>query len=84
MKKQITIVATILILGGCAMQSAISTSDVPTSVITNFQQKYPNTTVSKWKTWKKDNKVYYEAKFTQNGKKIEAVFLPDGAFVKEE
>jgi len=84
MKKQITIFATLILLGGCAVESAISTSELPPAVVTAFQQKYPNTTVSKWEIGKENGKPYYEANFKQNGKKLEAVFLSDGAFVKEE
>lgn len=59
----------------------ISEKAVPSSVISAFQQKYPNVIIEKW--FNKDNKGYC-AMFTFNGKETKALFDNNGNFQNEE
>ena len=59
----------------------VSAKDVPSSVISTFQGKYPNTIAETW--FNKDNQGYC-AVFTFNGKETKALFDNNGNFQKEE
>ncbi|HMJ48774.1 MAG TPA: hypothetical protein VK498_15690 [Ferruginibacter sp.] len=64
--------------------NSVKPSDVPPAVVTSFDTKYPGATNAEWKKEKSDGKDVYEAAFKLNGKEIEAEFLPDGTFYKED
>jgi len=71
-------------LTNCSNELEILTEDVPQSVRTAFQQKYPVAQVTEWEAEKKDGRLYFEAEFTLNNQKKEAYFKPDGTFFQEE
>ena len=61
----------------------IKAADLPKKVVDAFHKKYAGaeiTSASKIET--ADNKIKYEAEFTNHGKKEEALFDADGNFVK--
>ena len=62
----------------------IATSEVPQAATAAFSAKYPTATDIKWVTETKKDHMIYEAKFTLDGKKLEAEFEPSGAFIMEE
>jgi len=72
-----------LVMSSCE-GSTLKQSDVPPEVVTSFNVKYPGATNAEWKKEKSDGKDVFEAAFKVNGEEIEAEFLPDGTFYKEE
>jgi hypothetical protein len=73
-----------LLVGGCASEFKIVSSDVPASVAGSFQSKYPLAQNVEWEVEKEDGHLAYEAEFKLDGKRREAYFKPDGIFLKEE
>jgi hypothetical protein len=73
-----------LIFFACAAEFNILSSDVPSAVQSSFSAKYPGAESVKWEAEKEDGHLVFEAEFKQDGKKKEALFAPDGSFVKEE
>lgn len=86
MKKSIIYLAVIVMttLFSCHNEQKVSASQVPQTVITAFQTKYPNITVDKWVTETEKGKTIYEAKFKNNNEDAEAEFDENGTFIKEE
>ena len=86
MKKTITCVSVFAIAGllSCENEQEISASQVPQSVMSAFQTKYPNITADKWEKESEKGKTVYEAKFKNNGKDVEAEFDENGNFIEEE
>jgi hypothetical protein len=85
MKARFTILLfSLVFLAGCKSEFDIQVTDVPQSVISAFQQKYPSVQATGWEVEKSDGRLIYEAEFTMDGKKKEAEFRSDGTFVKEE
>lgn len=79
--KNITQAFTVLflfVLIGCNTQT---TGQVPESVKTNFQSKYPGETDP---DWKKDKNGNYESKFKIDGKHYRADFSPNGDWIETE
>src|ERR1041384_806003 len=62
----------------------ISPSDVPTAVMTTFNNKFPTATNVQWEVQKEDGGKIYQAEFTQNGKRFKAQFAPDGTFLGKQ
>jgi hypothetical protein len=85
MKSAISLITILsLILCGCCSEFKIVSSDVPASVVSAFQVKYPSATDVEWEAEKTDGHLAFEAEFKVNGKNKEAYFRPDGTFLKEE
>ena len=78
----LSIVAVMTLFTSC--DASIKESDVPAAVKTSFNAKYPGATKTEWKKEKTDGKDVFEAMFNLNGKDVEAEFLPDGTFYKED
>lgn len=57
-------------------------SEVPKTIVEQFKKKYPNVYVYEWEFDKK--KMIYEAEFIMKGHKHEAVFTPQGEWIKTE
>jgi len=73
-----------LAVGCSSNESKTNEENVPTAVVASYQQKYPGAVTKKWKMEKEDGNLVYEVKFKMNDKNMEAEFLPDGTFSKEE
>jgi hypothetical protein len=84
MKTTILYVVFAFTLVSCATEFKIVSSDVPQSVLTAFQQKYPSARNIEWEAEKAEGHLAFEAEFESDGKKKEAYFKPDGNFIKEE
>lgn len=86
MKKILIFVAVItsILLTSCTSEFEIMSSDVPQTVLTAFQTKYPSIQNVEWEAEKADGHLTFEAAFKMDGKKKEACFKPDGTFIKEE
>lgn len=84
MKTLAIISGSIVILSSCASEFKIQASDVPPTVISSFQAKYPTASAVEWEAEKTDGHLAFEAEFKENGKSKEAYFKPDGTFLKEE
>lgn len=82
--KKLIVFSAVLMLASCSNQSNLASSDVPPSVMSAFQAKYPNATNTEWDTDKRNGNLVFEVDFEHEGKKLEATFKPDGTFVKEE
>ena len=83
MKIVITIICSLFLLVGCTKQIKVNSSDVPSVVITSFNQKYPDAQEVKWSA--EDEKgFYFEACFKQGTVEKSAQFKSDGTFVEEE
>ena len=83
MKKMFISAALLFTLFACN-EKKISPADVPQSVVSGFNTKYPGATDVEWKQEKEDGKWIYEAEFKADGKKKEAHFDSTGNFLKEE
>ena len=84
MKKKFLVVTSALAFCGCASEFDIASSDVPQAVMTAFQDKYSGAQEEEWEVEKEDGKLVFEVEFKFGGKRKEASFRPDGAFVEEE
>src|SRR5258706_10098260 len=82
--KNLFAACTILTLTSCCSEFKIVSSDVPQSVITAFQAKYPSAANVEWGAEKTEGHLAFEAEFKVDGKRKEAYFKPDGGFLKEE
>ena len=82
--KIIILSAGLSLVGACASEIEIASSDVPEAVLSSFGNKYPQAKETEWEIEKNDGKLYYEAEFKIEGKRKEAYFRPDGTFSKEE
>jgi hypothetical protein len=65
-------------------EDGVSDAVVPAEVRSAFSAKYSTATDVKWEDAHEDTINTYKAKFTYNGKKMEAEFDTKGNFVKEE
>ena len=83
MKKLFFIPALMLFLFSCEKQIKLNTSDVPSAVITAFNEKYPEAKDVKWKA-EEEGGFYFEASFMSGGKEKEVHYKTDGTFVEEE
>lgn len=84
MKKSLLVAGLVALMGLGACSDGVKESDVPATVKSSFQAKYPGATDAKWKKETSDGKKVYEAEFKLDGKEIEAEFLEDGTFHKED
>jgi hypothetical protein len=84
MKSYFALITMGLLVGGCATEFKIVSSDVPQAVLTAFQQKYPSAQSVEWEAEKTEGRLAFEAEFKIDGKRKEAYFKPDGTFLKEE
>lgn len=85
MKTRMLIFSVALIfMVSCANEISITSSDVPEVVMSSFTSKYPMARETEWEIEKQDGKLYYEAEFKIEGKRMEAYFRPDGTFSKAE
>lgn len=83
MKTLITLLCSLFLLVGCTKQIKVNSSDVPSVVITSFNQKYPDAQEVNWHA--EDEKgFYFEASFKQGTVEKSAQFKSDGTFVEEE
>jgi hypothetical protein len=62
----------------------ISTSNVPSAVMSTFKAKYPTASGVEWETATEDSKPSYKAKWLENRVKRKAEFSVDGTFLKEK
>lgn len=74
----------IALLSSCATEFKISNDDVPSAVLSSFKTKYSSAQGVEWEVEKEGGRLVYEAAFKLDGKRKEAEFKPDGAFIKEE
>jgi hypothetical protein len=86
MKTKTNLLAASLVVGliGCCSEFKILSADVPPEVLSAFQSKYPKATNVEWEAEKTEGHLAFEAEFKVDGKRKEAYFKPDGAFLKEE
>lgn len=85
MKKLFSAAPFLILFTGCATELTLETSDVPQTVLNAYNQKYPAAQFLEWEVEKhKKEPMVFEVAFKLNGKRIEAVFKPDGTFIKEE
>jgi hypothetical protein len=83
MKTFIALVCSLFLLVGCTKQIKVNSSDVPSVVITAFNQKYPDAQEVKW--FAEDEKgFYFQADFKVGATEKSAQFKTDGTFVEEE
>ena len=83
MKKLMLIMITTFFMMSCHKEIKVNTSDVPSVIITAFNEKYPEAKDVKWEA--EDEKgFYFEANFMLNGKQKAVQYKPDGTFVEEE
>ncbi len=66
------------------VEQPIAVADLPAAVTKAFAAKYPKTKVTKAEQMTAGTKVSYELAFAVKGKRKEATFAPDGAFVELE
>jgi len=59
----------------------ISPSQVPAPVMATFNSMFPTATNVQWQVEKEHGSTVYQAEFTQNGKRFQAQFAPDGTFL---
>ena len=81
--KFLTIICT-FVLVSCVSEFKIPAADVPQTVMSAFQAKYPNVQNAEWEAEKAEGHLTFEAGFKMDGKEKEAIFKPDGTFIKEE
>ena len=85
--KKVTIYVFVILLAvftqSCS-EKKLSTSEVPTSVISTFNAKYPNASDIEWEKDQENGKTLYEVECKFNGKEVKAKFNTDGSFVAEE
>jgi hypothetical protein len=81
---KILVVTTAIMLVSCASEFKIMSTDVPEPVMKAFQAKYPNMQNVEWEAEKADGHLTFEAAYKVDGKEREAIFKPDGTFIKEE
>lgn len=74
----------IIVAASCVAGYDIVADDVPPAVRTAFREKYPNAIINEWEVEKERGRLIYEAEFTIDGKKKEALFKSDGTFVEED
>ncbi len=82
MKTIITILCSLFLLVGCSKQIKVNSSDVPSVVISSFNQKYPDAQDVNWSA-EDDDGFYFEAEFKAGTLKKSAQFKSDGTFVEE-
>jgi hypothetical protein len=83
MKKLFSILPVLFFLTACEKQIKVNASDVPSVVISSFNQKYPEAKDVKWCA-EDEGGFYFEAGFKLDGKEKEVHFKTDGTFVEEE
>ena len=81
--KNILLVLSVVLLISCEKQIKLNTSDVPSAVITAFNEKYPAAQKVEWKA-EEEGGFYFEASFVLDGKEKEVHYKTDGTFVEEE
>ena len=79
MKKSIILSFVILICWVKSFSQKIRESDLPSPVKASFTKIYPGSSAK----WEKENENY-EAGFKKDGKKMSAMFQPDGTFMESE
>jgi ABC-type glycerol-3-phosphate transport system substrate-binding protein len=72
------------LLSACSSELTLLENDVPASVVSAFQKKYPGAIQVEWEVEKSEGRLAYEAEFRVDGIKREASFRIDGTFLKEE
>jgi hypothetical protein len=83
MKTLITIFCSLFLFAGCEKQIKVNSSDVPSVVISAFNEKYPDAQEVKWVA--EDEKgFYFQADFKIGATQKSAQFKTDGTFVEEE
>src|SRR5438132_440782 len=64
-------------------ETTITTSQVPASVMSSFNARYPNATVRKIARWNDDGRTKYKFAYTDSaGSRREAQFDASGTFIK--
>ena len=74
------VLAGLMLITASVFAQKIDVSKVPAIVKKSFDKAFPSVKASKWEIEKKD----YEANFTQNGKKMSALFSADGKWLETE
>ena len=70
--------------GKAGDDDVVTVDKVPESVRSTFSSRYGNATDVVWEHAHEDSLDTYKAKFTANGKKMEAEFKTDGSFIKDK
>lgn len=65
-------------------EKKLSASEVPTSVVSSFNAKYPNASDVEWEKEDEKGTIVYEVECKFNGKETKAKFNEDGSFVAAE
>jgi hypothetical protein len=78
------IAGVMLLLASCASEFDVIGDDVPETVLTAFEAKYPDATVAEWEVEKSDGRLIYKSQFQLADKRKKARFESDGTFIKEE
>ncbi len=66
------------------IEQPIAVAELPAAVTKAFAAKYPKAKITRAEQMTAGTKVSYELAFAVKGKRQEATFLPDGAFVELE
>ncbi|HRH61175.1 MAG TPA: hypothetical protein PL045_11425 [Chitinophagaceae bacterium] len=63
------------------VEKGIPASQVPAAVKTTFRSMFPGARNVEWERQTEHGSLFYKAKFTLNGVRQTASFLPDGTFI---
>ena len=64
-----------------SVEKRIPASQVPAAVKNSFRSLFPGATNVQWERENEHGSTIYKAKFTLNGVRQSASFLPDGTFI---
>jgi uncharacterized membrane protein YkoI len=70
------------VLGACAQEESereVTAKEVPQAVLQAFNQAYPGASVKGYSEEMEDGQTYYEVSCTYEGRKIDALYHPDGS-----
>ena len=83
MKKLFVSAFAAILLSACSTELELISTDLPPTVSSAFNAKYPGATEAEWDAEKENGHLVFEVDFEYDGKKREAVFKPDGTFIEE-
>jgi uncharacterized membrane protein YkoI len=76
--------ATVSSLAGAAEEKQLPAKQVPQAVHEAFQKAYPAAKEATYLEKTKDGKITYEVEFKERGKKLEAAYSAEGAWIETE
>jgi hypothetical protein len=84
MKTGIKFLLATIFLVSCEQEISVHPSEIPKSVMMEFNSRYPTATDVEWKAEKENGHFYFESDFKIGGTKKAAHFNAEGRFVEEE